>query len=307
MKHLLALFAALMTVFAAAQAFPATITDLYGDVTLERPPERVVVLTDELAEIVVALGVRPVGVSSTRFEFALGGKAVDAGHLAPGLDEATFVGGSEPNLEAITALEPDLIVAYDESETFRSQLLAVAPTLTFSLDRAGDWREVMQTLARATGRVGAFDAYMAAFDRQVAALRRGVAEVAAAHPEVNLIYPQYRGGEEHFVFDETFGLGGNVAALGFDVVVPEGVTISPAGYGVLSTEAFGALVADTVLSVGVGERETNAANRLLDATGANLAYVDIGLGRPPQGPLSDLFYMETFAAAVQALYSGRPR
>lgn len=57
-----------------------------------------------------------------------------------------------------------------------------------------------------------------------------------------------------------------------------------------------------MLSVGVGERETTAATRLLDAATANLAYVDIGLGRPAQGPLSDLFYMDQFAAAVQALY-----
>lgn len=292
----------LLFAFCAAQTFPVTATDRYGDVTLERRPERVVVLTDELAEIAVALGIKPVGVSSTRFKFSVGDKAVGAGHLAPALDGATFVGGSEPSLEAITALEPDLIVAYADNEALRGQLQAVAPTLTFSLDRPRDWQGVMRTLARATGRTGVADAYLARFDEQVTTLRRGVGAVAAAHPDVNVVYPQYRGGAENFVFGETFGLAGNVAALGFNVVVPEGVELTPEGYGTLSSEAFRLLDADTVLSVGVGERENNAANRLLDAATTNLAYVDIGLGRPPQGPMSDLFYMERFADAVQALY-----
>ena len=56
------------------------------------------------------------------------------------------------------------------------------------------------------------------------------------------------------------------------------------------------------MSVGVGERADNAVNRLLDATGVNLACVDIGLGRPAQGPLSNLFYMERFADAIRGLY-----
>ena len=94
-----------------------------------------------------------------------------------------------------------------------------------------------------------------------------------------------------------------VVTLGFTPVVPEGVEMTPQGFGTLSTEAFGSLDADTVLSVGVGERQNNAVNRLLDATGATLAYVDIGLGRPPQGPLSDLFYMERFADTIRTLYS----
>ena len=301
MKRLLCVLSFAVLSFCHAQ-FPVTVTDLYGEVTLESPPERVVVLTDEVVEIVVALGIEPVGVSSTRLGLEPGDKAVGTGYLAPALDDATFVGGAEPSLEAIAALEPDLIVAFADNEAVYPQLSAVAPTLAFSLDAPGDWRGVLRTLGEATGRQDEAETLISQFDEDVAKLRGGVADVSAAHPTVNFIYPQYRGGEDNFVFDETFGLGGNVSALGFTLVVPEGVEMTPQGYGVLSTEAFGRLSADTVLSVGVGECEDNAVNRLLDATGVNLAYVDIGLGRPPQGPLSDLFYMEKFADAVRALY-----
>lgn len=229
-------------------------------------------------------------------------KARNAGYLTPALDGATFVGGAEPSLEAITALEPDLVVAFADNEVLIPQLSQTAPTLTFSLDKACDWQEVLQTLASATGRTEAAETAKATYEDEVAALREEIADLAAARPTVNLIYPQYRGGEEHFVFDKTFGLSGNLSSLGFELVVPEGVEMTPQGFGVLSTEAFGGLDADSVLSVGVGERQNNAVNQLLDATGANLAYVDIGLGRPPQGPLSDLFYMERFADALAALY-----
>lgn len=238
MKPFLLMLAAVCGV---ASGQSVTVEHRYGSTPLTGTPERIVVLTDELAEIVVALGVRPVGVSSTRFGFAVGAKAVGAGHLAPALDGATFVGGSEPSLEAVTALEPDLIVAYADNRALYEQLRAVAPTLSFTLEEAGDWRGVMQTLAQATGRAEAAEAYLTRFDEQVAALRRRVATVAAAHPDVNIVYPRYRGGEENFVFGEASGLGGNVVALGFEVVVPEGVALTPDGYGNLSSEAFGLL------------------------------------------------------------------
>ena len=307
MKHFLTLLAFLCTPLflgtAFAQDSSVTVSDLYGEVTLEKQPERIVVLTDEMTEIVVALGTQPVGVSSTRFDYDVGEKAVNAGYLAPALDNAIFVGGAEPSLEAITALKPDLIVASANNEAIVPQLSEIAPTLTFSLDKAGDWQAVMKTLGVATGRTAAAEAAEATYQNEVATLRERTADLAAMHPTVNLIYPQYRGGEENFIFDETFGLGGNLSALGFTPVVPEGVEMTPQGFGTLSTEAFSSLDADTVLSVGVGERQDNAVNRLLDATGATLAYVDIGLGRPPQGPLSDLFYMERFADAIRTLYS----
>ena len=300
MKKPLLLLTFTVLSFTFAQ-FPVTVSDLYGDVTLDEKPERVVALTDEMAEIVVGLGVEPVGFSSTRFEFELGEKAVDAGHLSPALDDATFVGGAEPSLEAIAALAPDLIVASTDDEAIISQLSEVAPTLTFALEKAGDWREVMKTLARATGRTEAAEAFLTRFDAEHAELREEVTDTVAAHPTVNLIYPEYRGGSEHFVFDETFGLSGNLSALGFEVIAPEEVEITQ-GYATLSTEAFGNLRADSVVSVGVGESKDNAVNQLLDAAVNNLAYVDIGLGRPAQGPLSDLFYMESFANAIRELY-----
>ena len=96
-------------------------------------------------------------------------------------------------------------------------------------------------------------------------------------------------------------MSGNLVALGFEVVAPEGVEIE-GGYGVLSSEAFGSLNADSVVSVGVGERQGSTTNQLLDTATDTLAYVDIGRGRPPQGPVSDLFYMESFADAIRALH-----
>ena len=296
----------LLILFGVAQAQPCDESFRFfehaaGTTCVPTNLERIVALTDEMAEIVVALGIEPVGISSTRLEFELGDKTTNAGHLASALDQATFVGGSEPSLEAITALAPDLIVASTDNEAVTAQLSEIAPTLVFGLEGAGDWREVMRTLAEATGRDEAADAFFARFDTELAALREEVAGITAAHPTVNLIYPEYRGGSEHFVFDKSFGLSGNLDALGFDVVAPKGVEITE-GYAALSAEAFGSLDADSVLSVGVGERQDNATTQLLDTATDTLAYVDIGLGRPSQGPLSDLFYMESFADAIRALH-----
>lgn len=59
----------------------------------------------------------------------------------------------------------------------------------------------------------------------------------------------------------------------------------------------------TELVAVLGEKPVvHATRRPVGSSLKNLTYVDIGLGRPTQGPLSDLFYMERFADALAALY-----
>src|SRR5919202_3414388 len=88
-------------------AFPVTVETAFGDVEIPAEPQRVVALGWSDAETALALGVQPVGASDW---LAFGGEGV--GPWAQGrYDEAPEVIATlEPSLEAVAALQPDLIL-----------------------------------------------------------------------------------------------------------------------------------------------------------------------------------------------------
>jgi iron complex transport system substrate-binding protein len=109
-------------------------------------PQRVVVLDTPQLDAMAALGVTPVGSTTTDVsdEFP---------EWLDGLDDVEAVGTiQEPNLEAIAALEPDLIL----SSTFRHEehydmLSEIAPTV-FVEDVSGSWKENFLAFADAVNR-----------------------------------------------------------------------------------------------------------------------------------------------------------
>lgn len=112
----------------ASGAFPVTIETMFGDVTVESEPERVVALGWGDAETALALGVQPVGAADW---LAFGGEGV--GPWAEGLyDEAPeILGTMELSYEEVAALEPDLILdvtAQGDEERF-NRLSQIAPTI----------------------------------------------------------------------------------------------------------------------------------------------------------------------------------
>src|SRR5215211_1339701 len=110
-------------------AFPVTVETAFGDVEIPEEPQRVVALGWSDAETALALGVQPVGASDW---LAFGGEGV--GPWAEGLyDEAPeIIDTLEPSLEAIAALQPDLILDTKSPATQDrfDKLSAIAPTIS---------------------------------------------------------------------------------------------------------------------------------------------------------------------------------
>jgi iron complex transport system substrate-binding protein len=104
---------------AAAQESPRTITDMMGrQVTIDAPPERVVGLSASITEMLYAVGVTPVGATQD----------IDYPPAAASLP--TFGTGYQLDLEALAALEPDLILANVQLQAqIAEQLEAIAPTV----------------------------------------------------------------------------------------------------------------------------------------------------------------------------------
>lgn len=171
---------ALLTVSAATaqDAFPVSVPTMFGEVTIEAAPERVVALGWADAEILLALGVSPVGI----FDWNRNGEPGVGPWAAPLLTEApvVFSRENELNYEAVLALHPDLItnVRSDNSADGFARLSAIAPTV-YSLDGeafATRWDDQVRQLAAAIGQSEAGDAL-------VAETEAAIAQVAADHPE----------------------------------------------------------------------------------------------------------------------------
>ncbi|SFJ87725.1 iron complex transport system substrate-binding protein [Halobacillus dabanensis] len=105
-----------------------TIEDATGEKTIEGTPKKVVVLEWTYAENLQALGMEPVGVAGLDQY----GDWVNVG--IPFSEDVEDVGTrQEPNLEAISRLDPDLIIGVDfRHEAIKEDLESIAPTVMFA-------------------------------------------------------------------------------------------------------------------------------------------------------------------------------
>ncbi|GEN52578.1 ABC transporter substrate-binding protein [Halobacillus faecis] len=105
-----------------------TIEDANGEQTIEGTPKKVVVLEWTYAENLQALGMEPVGVAGLEHY----GDWVNVG--IPFSEEVEDVGTrQEPNLEAISRLNPDLIIGVDfRHNAIKEDLESIAPTVMFA-------------------------------------------------------------------------------------------------------------------------------------------------------------------------------
>ncbi|QEU89951.1 iron-siderophore ABC transporter substrate-binding protein [Streptomyces kanamyceticus] len=138
-------------------AFPVTIKSTLGSATIKSEPKRVVTLGQGSAETAIALGTVPVGVE----EYAWGSDKT--GYL-PWVHDAVkksgkelpkqFKGGEELDIEAITELKPDVILAPWSGVTQKQYdiLKDIAPTVAYP-DKAWstDWDQQIEIVAKALG------------------------------------------------------------------------------------------------------------------------------------------------------------
>lgn len=149
---------------------PVTVTDDRGTVTLDAPATRVVSLEWGLTENLLSLGVQPVGQADT--------KGYNTWDTVVPLDPSTADVGTrgEPSLDAIAALDPDLVVTTtDLPEEVIAQIERTVPVIALqgsdASDPVGKMRRTIELLGDATGTADAADAELAAFDQAVAEAR----------------------------------------------------------------------------------------------------------------------------------------
>ncbi|GAB3355682.1 ABC transporter substrate-binding protein [Modestobacter lapidis] len=116
-----------------------TVQHALGETVIEGTPERVVVLDTGELDAALALGVTPVGSVRTDVSDELPAYIQDAGVDPADIENVGTI--AEPNLEAIAALDPDLILTNRvRHEDIADQLSAIAPTV-FAEAIGETWKE----------------------------------------------------------------------------------------------------------------------------------------------------------------------
>jgi iron complex transport system substrate-binding protein len=143
-----------------------TVEHAMGSTTLEKAPEKVVILTNEGTEALLALGVTPVGAVQSW----TGDPWYD--HIANELKDTEVVGlESEVNVEAIAALQPDLIIGNKmRQEEIYEQLNAIAPTI-FAEDLRGNWKNNFELYAKALNKEEEGKEIIGTYDTRIADLK----------------------------------------------------------------------------------------------------------------------------------------
>ncbi|GAA2634096.1 ABC transporter substrate-binding protein [Paractinoplanes durhamensis] len=159
----------------SAPTGPVDLTDERGTVHLDAPAKNVVSLEWGLTENLVALGVKPVGEADV--------KGYNTWDTSAPIDASTPDVGTrgEPSLDAIIALDPDLVVTTtDLPETVIKQIAAKIPVLALrgsdGTDPIGYMRKTVTTLAKATGTDAKATELLAGFDAKVAAGKDALAK-----------------------------------------------------------------------------------------------------------------------------------
>jgi len=172
----------LLALVAACSSRPAphanTISDDWGrPVALAAPATRIVSLSPATTEILFALGLGRRVVGRTRFcDWPPAARTVpDVGN------------GIEPNVEAVAARRPDLVLLYasaaNRAAADRLAALGVA-TAVLKLDLASDVRRAARTIGQLAGVPAAAESLVAAFDSSLRAVAARAASVPGRRPRL---------------------------------------------------------------------------------------------------------------------------
>jgi iron complex transport system substrate-binding protein len=154
--------AAVTTAATTATSGERLIKHAKGETKVPANPQRVVVLDSGELDTVLTLGVKPVGAVTD----AEGGEF--QAYLKSKTDGVTKVGTiSQPNLEKIASLKPDLILSSKiRHDAIYTQLSQIAPTV-FAETVGVAWKENFMLDAEALNKTAEAKAIMAAYDQRM--------------------------------------------------------------------------------------------------------------------------------------------
>jgi iron complex transport system substrate-binding protein len=206
---------------ADAGTFPVTVAAANGSVHIPARPTAIISLSPALTEMLYAIGAGHQV------------KAVDADSNYPPQAPRTKLSGLSPNVEAIVADKPDLVVEYADTGSLTKRLAAFSiPVLELPAPSqvAGVYSEISQ-LGQATGHTAQAGSENTMIRRQIAAIA-----AAAPHPAKPITYYYELDQTYYSVTSSTF-IGHLLALLGMKSIADAATgAAASGGYPQLSAE-----------------------------------------------------------------------
>lgn len=152
-----------------------------GETKIKGTPQKVVVLDTGELDIVLALGVKPVGAVLAPAESDF--PAYLKGEKTEGIQKVGTI--AEPNLEAIAALQPDLILTNVlRHEKIYDKLSQIAPTVVGI--RPNNWKDNLKLFGEALNKTAEADKALTAYNQRLAEFKQKMGDKLAA-TKVSLI------------------------------------------------------------------------------------------------------------------------
>lgn len=137
------------------------VTHAMGTTTIKGTPKRIVTLYQGATDVAIALGVTPVGVVESWVEQPM------YQYLRDDLKDVKYVGvETQPNLEEIAKLKPDLIIASKlRHEKVYEQLSQIAPTVTH--ETVFKFKDTVELMGKAMNKEEKADQLLSDWDNRV--------------------------------------------------------------------------------------------------------------------------------------------
>ncbi|MBD0382040.1 ABC transporter substrate-binding protein [Paenibacillus sedimenti] len=189
-----------------------TVKHAMGEAKIKGTPKTVVVLTNEGTEAVLAMGIKPVGAVKS---FTVTGDWHD--HIKSDMEGVKVVGDeNQPNLEAIAALKPDLIIGNKlRQEKVYAQLSAIAPTV-FSEKLMGDWQVNFKLYSEALNKKAEGDKIIGDYEKRIADFKQKAGD--KLNTKVSIV--RFMPGKVRIYMKDTFS-GVALNKLGFQRPAPQ--------------------------------------------------------------------------------------
>lgn len=253
---------------------PVELTDAFGrTVTLDAPAEKVAVLEWQQIEDVLSLCLTPVAVAD-----AEGYRTWDTAEELPE-DVADIGTRQEPNLDALFATEPDLVIveAYTRDDAIIAQLekYGVPVLATLGADAKDPIAQMLGTfdlIAQATGREERADVVKDEFEQKLADGKASVADAALEGAPFVFFDGWVDGGN---VSLRPFGQGSLIGELGEELGLTNAWTGEvDAAYGLGQTDIEGMTTIGDAMLLHTGTADPDS-DSFIDAAAKNPAWASI--------------------------------
>ncbi len=204
----------LITCTVLASDHTRTLTHALGNTSITGTPTRIVTLYQGATDTAVALGITPVGVVDSWLE------QPTYQFLREQLANVTHVGlETQPNLELIASLQPDLIIAAKmRHEKIYPQLSQIAPTI--SIDYVFQFKDTVQQMGTALNRQTQADELLNHWTQRVADFQQQLKTTQRNTPNtVSLL--DFRPDHVRLYLQDSFA-GSILTELGFTVARNQG-------------------------------------------------------------------------------------